>query len=979
MSESEARSVTSSAGLPWKAKGKPLWEEWKKSQGKSPETSTISHFARYVQRNREAKPLEDLSESEDDEFSLEEEIRQSIAAESRRTNPQQKSLPSPTASGKGSTQAKDSVATGLLNLARTLTGTEEEEHEEADEESRKLLSKAISARHKPSRTLLPKQSSLRKTALEEEKAKEETSDFISMMPSSKRSSASSGGSGKSEKATFFDEMADSSSDDDEGGEGSYGQFDSAQDTTATLASIAMEAIQSNSHHPAKMLQYLSTRSGQNRVLDHLESCCMSKIHADYKRFSKTGPFDHASQKMMSKGCEHFSGIRSEDQYKSLSELHSQLKHAASDDVVSSVFAECAEEAFDDIADMAIDAYHHNADAENSPYHPISKNVETEMDISKISDDDLDAITRNYHSIAQPFAYGLKNANAFAFWGYNAIQEANKENVYEKAKKIVQDVVDYLRDEDKGVDDEHGIFLGYQCAVANLIYLLADISEAQKTDMEKYEMSKRAEVLLQAISTAAYKDPTEEGHLGGALENFATVTQLGRTGGREKRTRRRRRGKLREAFRSARRGASRGAQRVKRTVSKRALKIVTSGESSYLIDTIQKCAEEFATRKMNKLSKMSEMELSSQTKNEIAKELMQDFLANRVERDAEDLVSALPAIGKGVAPSMVTKYTLQVISITAAYFFTKRTYGYAGRTSDPFKENILDVSGVLPSTMSSLTKKIYGYRPGKALARALKQEAKGTGKAAKKGGKWARKKFKERVEVTTPTVTIKGPGKSRLSVGAHTPHPDLSAEDKKLEEHERAFLRRAILEAIDYSQVMNAQGISTGRALVDPSAEPQYSFVIVIPEQRKFRNEGLRKVTTDHPYRWVFEKPSVSSDSDTTINTARRPAIHDVWISLPSADEPDFSLHSKGRFRFRFYPRTNRLERMVRVDDSPPPKHSSYIDKEGNVVRLTTNRDKKHIYVSHTFDPEDEVSDQMLSGLEKHVPPNVHITFRRSFG
>jgi len=999
MSKGEARTVSISAGIPWHSKGKFLFEDWKKE-------GSTSTFARYLKLHQDArasnkKSMESSAEEEEEEEiidfistseedggldgNLEEELRAAKRAE------------------KISSSTGTSVATGLLNLAKTLTGTEEEEHEEFEEEkSRKLLEKAISKSHKQSRSSsFPfteaslSKSSLRETAMEEDAAKEETSDFISMMCSSPstrnsgnlRASGIRRRSSKEKDSVLYseeseDEYVDYSGkgkekDYEELSPDSYGQFDSAQDTTTTLALLAMESVQSNSRHPAKMLQQLSTRSGQNMVLDKLESCCMGKIHSDYKRCTNMGGFSSLAEKNVAKGCDHFAAIRSKDQYQGLSELHSQLKHAASDDAVSNVIAECAEEVFDEIADLAIDAYEHNEEAHRSPYYYITADAGTEMDLSKITDNDLDAITCNYQQIAQPFAYGLKNPNAFAFFGFNSIQEPNKDVVFDKAKKIMDEVTEYFLDPDRGLDDQHGIEFAYQCAVAAPILLIEKIASSFKSGDDKHAVGGRAKAILDAVQKSTIKDPTAGGYLDDVLNDFPAVPRLGRTGGREKRTRRKRRSTLRRALRTARKGVTRGVQRANRAVVKKGLKIITASESEYLIDTIQKCSEEFATRQANKLATMSEISLTPATKNDIAQEILEDYLPARIEVDAKDLVAVLPAIGKGlVTPVTVAKYTIQVLGITTAYFLTRSIYDYDGRDSEFFRRNIIDPGGVLSKTTRLVEKKVHEYL-GKHLAKGVLGEAKELRKGAKKTKKALKKHVKLKGEVKLGGLT--------LTASSHIPHPNLSTEDKKLEDHEREFLRRAVLEAIDYSRAIHEQNqpLLAGKKMLGRETnlgipEKQLNFVIVIPEQRKFRNQKLRKVTTDHPYRWVFETPNLPLVSG-TVNTHHRPAIHDVWVSLPSADEPDLSTKSKGRFRFRYYPRTNRLERMVRVEDTSPPVHSSYIDEEGKVVHLKTKRDKRHIYVSHTFDPEDDVSDQMLAGLEQHVPPNVYITFRRSFG
>jgi hypothetical protein len=847
-------------------------------------------------------------------------------------------------------KGKSSVATGLLNLAKTLNGTEEEEHEE-DEEARKL-SRAISARHKAQRAPHTSTASLRPTALEEEAAKDESSDFISMMPSSSSSSAVSSKKAKERtEQNFFDEVSSEEEeedffDDDE--EEEVGESDGSQSTTSALASLAIEAVLSNGQHPAKMLQYLSTRDGQDIVLDKLEAGSMKKIHADHKRCSKDGAFDASSSSEASLGCDYFSGIRSEEQYKGLMELHSQLKHAVSDDAVSSIMAQCAEEAFNYITDVAINAYEKNASDKESPYGAISEHAATERDISKISDDDLKAITRNYQEVAAIASFGAKRSSAFAVWGNKALSSAKSETISE-ARSIVNNVINWLNDNKHGAKHEDDIYLGYQCAVSSLIALISHMPRNYNTDRDIARASMLAKKMLISITLSANSEADSNGYLDSELLNYNIVSRRG--GGRGKRAK---------------------LKRFTRRVFKRVARFVTTNQEGFLKDMIGGCSNNYAERLANKRAEQYGTAIADDTKNDIAREMMDDYLTSRARSEAKTLHKAIRGLSLGVSQFDVFNMTMRVMAITASYFLTMKKKTYGGQSSSYAKKNLTDAGGFLPEAVALISNDVREY----SVTRGVGKFAKRTGKQGKKAAKKLDKERKKRIDITRPTVVLK----------SHIPSRDLSSEDKMLESHERDFLRRAILSAIDYSEAAYAQELKSGKPWAGKQGpkstlDKQYDFVVVIPEQRKFRNDSTKKVTTDHPYRWVFETPDPMDafKRGDDVDTLQRPATHEVWVSLPPTDERDLSMDSGSRFRFRYYPRNNRLERMIRDSDDAPPTHSSYIDESGRVVRLKTKRDKKHIHVSDSFDPEDEVSDEMLAGLEVHVPSNVSITFRRSFG
>jgi hypothetical protein len=232
--------------------------------------------------------------------------------------------------------------------------------------------------------------------------------------------------------------------------------------------------------------------------------------------------------------------------------------------------------------------------------------------------------------------------------------------------------------------------------------------------------------------------------------------------------------------------------------------------------------------------------------------------------------------------------------------------------------------------------------------------------------------------------------------SHFPSSRLSKQDRRLTPHEREFVRRAIQSAEDYTHDVlvdayergDLKSIHVSHIIKKPR---QFVYTIVIPEERKFRNPDMRKVTLDHAYRWVMEHPpGPSMEENHAILRARRegtampstyrhPHLHRVWTSLPAEDDTNVSRDSEGRFRYRYYPTALRLERIKQIGEESMPKHSAYVDSEGNVIRLKTKRDKRHIYLSHAFDPIDPSSKIMLNEAKVKSPSYITWYFRRSLG
>lgn len=932
MSESEARAVTASAGLPWGSRGKALWEQWKKdltAQGKMKTDKTKLGFSRYVNSRREARPgssakrLSDKDVSSDDEEDDEDFFFEDTDAEQARKAPSlEDEIRQVVDADRTASASTPTENTALLNLARTLTGTEEEEKQE-DQQSRKISQSIAAQNGSMERSKHPRPttsySSNRKTVADEVAEKEETSDFINIMSSSTRQKSKG-------KALHKDDSFWENDYDEEEEEDDSDFVDSAENNTfGKLASVAMEAVQKNSKHPAKMLQFLSTRSGQDIVLDKLHSCCMSAIHRDHSKCSMKGGGFKCD---MAKGCEHFYGIQSDEEYKGLNQLHSQLKHASSDDAAFQVLAQCAGEAFDEVADIAINAYEQNSNTEDSPYFEISANVSTNKDLSEISNKDLESITHNYQEVsATPFA--AKHSPSFATWGDSALK-SSKADLRNKANKVTNEVINWLND-GSGARYEGDIYLGYQCVVATLVSLIAQMPRNYSDARDISRASQLVERMLKAIQTSHSK-----GSLDAELMNYE-VTGHARSG-------RGKRGKL---------------KRFTRRVFKKVTKLTTSNEVGFLKEIIKACYDNYEERLAIKRSSQSGSPISDDTKNEIAREMMDDYLMSRMRTEAARIFKAVRGLALGGRHFDNFHLTIRVMAITAAMLLSKKSSTYGGFDSSFAKRNLTDAAGFLPIAIDSVSDDIRKYSVTRGLAKATRRGV----KHGKKGAKRLHKERKKHLKIRPHEIVL----------SSHIPNPSLSKQDRQLEGHEREFLRRAILHTIGYANEIFG----------DDDDKSIHRFVIIIPDQRKFRNAETRKVTDDHAYRWVMQRPSVlggirerkSNDSRNKVNTYNRPALHELWTSLPPIKAKDLSVDSEDRFRFRFYSDSNRLER---VNTEPPPLHSSYVDSDGKVVRLKTKRDKKHIHLSHTFDPEDEQSEEILSKLEEHVPHNVHITFRRAF-
>ncbi len=912
MSETEARRITSSAGLPWTARGKPLWDKWAsnlKAQGNFETQATRANFSLYVKQARSGKTalhsedeedddesFLDMSDSSTQELSLEDEILESIASE-----------------GKHEKRNLSTVGSGLLNLARTLNGTEEEEEEE---DSMEEETSSIHRRNR--RKYIASSGDMAPTAGELDAAKEESSDFINMM-----SSRNAGTKSRKARNTedFFDEYSGESDEEEaEHEEAEHEEIGSAEKTMAALASTAMEAVQSNTKQLAKMLQCLSTRSGQDMVLDKLETCCMGKIHTDHEKCtSGKMAFDCA----MSKGCPHFSGIGSEEDYKGLVELHSQLKHATDDDVSSTILSQCAEEVFSDVADVAIRAYESNGT--DVVFDVIGKSVTDERDISKIDDDQLRAITRNYQQV---------QTAAFATWGDSALT-AHLSVTKAKAQNLSREVIDWLR-VGSGSNYEKGVYLGYQCSVAILISIISHANQKHGTEVDIGRRSHLVKKMLTHIETSqslGFIDPELlkyeiTGHTPVKHRKRSKFLKFGR-----------------RTFKSGRR------------TFKSIAKMTTKNEFKFLRSIVMKCANNYADRLVLLEEEDPDAPLSIETKNAAAREMLDAYLDKIGTQEAKKMFRAIRVLSAGGRVFYNFRMALRVMALLASSLLISKS-AYKGIASPLVAQNLTDLGGFLPTAIENAGLDVRAYKHLGGMAR--------------------RSPSGIDFEKSNSTKLKSGLGGATV-LASGIPHPTLPPQDKILEKHERDFITRAVLSAVDFRNDVMHQEFESGKSWAGKESQKsslpkQFTFAVVIPEERKFRNPKTRKVTLDNAFRWVMQEPNIPTvDSP---NTYRKPSVHRVWTSLPDERDPDVSLESPGRFKFRFYPKTRRLERMA---TAMPPKHSSYMDEDGKVVRLKTNRDKKHVYVSDPFKPSDAISKNLLSDLDIHVPSSVHFTFRRSFG
>ncbi len=966
MSEVEARNIASSAGIPWIARGKGMWNDWAdglEARGLSPEGNKTG-FAKYLQENKssmgkqkseltstidkgtrdvdgllseeslsgeeyddageeyeEDDDLEDY-DTEEDDISLEEEIRESLARES---------------GGRSAT-----VDSGLISLAKALSGTEE-----LEEQERKPSTKG-KERADP-RIVSDKKSPYSPALVDEDAGKEESSDLITVISKSQQLSSEAQRVAVEEDDLYEDEYSDDDSEED------FGQFDAAHKTTSVLTSVAMQAVQSNSQHPAKMLQFLSTRKGQDTVLDTLESCCMGTIHADHTRCTK-GYMDFDCD--MAQGCKHFAGIGSEEDFSGLSELHSQLKHASSDDAVSSVISQCAEEAFDEVAEVATNAYKRNqsektddekeSDADGTSFFPVSDRVHEEEDIGALEDTDLDAITRNYKMV---------RAVAFATLATSALQKSQSETKSVAELLVLKIITWFKSPEGKRLEGE--INLGFQCTVAILISIIKNAPRGYFDEEERkraYEFSHLMLNLIDSSSLTKEFDP-----------EFLEYDVPGKA-----RVRRGRRGRFKKF-----------ARRLFRKVAK----ITTPNEFKLLKDVVKGCENNYAIRLSQYASdNPTQQRTSVDTKNQIAREMMNEYLEARGKREADKMFRAIRGLTLGSGNFATFQMTLRIMAMTAALLLTHSPRPYTETNSRLVQKNLTDRDGFLPDAIAAVNVKIREYslkklrKKGKGAWKGGKQAWKG-GKGAWKGGKraWkeeaARRKSGEHDEGEQETV-----------FESAVPHPVLSGEDKKLQPYERDFMKRAVSDALDYADVIllkeHASGkAGAGKAHPKSSVPKQFHFVIIIPDGRNFRNQSARKITTGGSFRWVMQTPSEhwmdrSPAFNKEVSTHRKPAWHKIWKSLPPFEDAKSAEESQDRFQFRFYPKTGRLERIA---TEAPPKHSSYQDESGEIVRLKTKRDKKHVYLSDPFTPSDGISKTFLARAALHTPSSVHISYRRSFG
>lgn len=644
MSESEARTITGSSGLPWAAGGKKLWQDWSgqmKSEGKDPSQHTgafVTFVRNHITKSSEAASKAACSDEEEDVLPQDDIGSSSVdrALEYGDSLSQDDDdeedfitggIPAGTSLSdeisqvsKADLAKKTRQSSGLMELARVLRSSEEEEEEEEEKDPLEISATPTS----PSPSSTPSSlfeeggSSTARTS-----SKESVSEDL-FQPPSRRSHLQ-----RSRKKQMED-------------------IDTAHKTTSILSSAAMSAVDNNSKHPASMFQFLSTRKGQREVLSHLDSCCMKTSHADFEKCTKQGGFDCD----MAKGCPHFSAIGSEDEYEDMTQLHSLLRQATDDDGISSVIGKAATQHLIQIASIAYSMYKFNGRGRtDEAIAPIRFSVSDDMDVSALSEDDLDAITQNYTAV---------RAKAFATWASKALKNPPS-HLLTSSRKLVNTLIEWLNSGD-GAKYEGDVYIGYQSIVAYLIAMTASLHRHYRAAKEISGGASDALAALDFIDRSMQSGSVETSP--GTFLDFDVVGSVPVKRGKK--------GKLKRFVR-------RGFKKITR--------IVTSSERKALQAMAKAGHNEYDLLLQSYRANNRTGTVPLATKYEKAREVMDDYVTRKAMENSRGLFNTIRGASMGSGTYDIFAMTLRVMATTAAVLLTSSARSYAAPSDERVRGNL----------------------------------------------------------------------------------------------------------------------------------------------------------------------------------------------------------------------------------------------------------------------------------------------------
>lgn len=895
MNESKARQACKNIGIPWNPKGKNGWEKWNKDVQRTKKFQ--DNFIGYTDYLKSMKFSESAQRQKNDAKT------QTTPIKFKKKNVF------------FSNTSKTNSKSNLSPLASTLISNEDEdEHEHFKHDAQKKDASPESHEIKAN-TQMPakkKESTIRNKIMSspvKEKIKpsdlKSKSKYLQVKPKEPPSSNIHNNDDDVAKNNFRDSID--------------------KKIIETSVSMSIQAIQENNLNSPTTLVQLKTKEGQLNLLNQLNECCMKKIHDEYQKTMRNEK-NLLPISCIDECCQHFVTAKNKHEYNNLLQLHNQLKCSLDDDCVSEVISQCAEEAFDEIVDISINAYEMNKDDKTSPFKKISDDAAENMDITTISRKDLDAINHNYLEISANI-FASKLSSAFAIWGNSALH-SSKYATLSKAQKIVNQLINWINN-GYGSRYEGDIYLGYQSSVAILILIISQMPSNYSSEQDISKISELAKRLLEMIQTS---------HSIGSIDKELLKYEIIKSPP----VKRGKRGKL---------------KKYTRRVFKKTVKLTTTSELKFLKDIIEGSKMNYENRLAIKRAEQIGSIVSIETKNEIAREMLDDYLMNRARQEAFYLFKAIRGLSLGSTTFDILHMTMRVMAITCAEFLTRKSQTYGGFSSQLVANNLINSGGILPEALEALNSDIMMY--------TIKLNPKGMKKLAKDTNKQRKKHLK----IKTPQIVL----------SSNIPSLELSQNDKLLNHDEKKFVNSALHNLFNYVEYVNTKKKRNKNwkdANIGDEPKNNLEFVVVIPEERKMRNKALVEHNIDYSHNFVFEKKT----SETKARSSRLcPVVNEEWLSLPDSFDVDWPKNMHERNKRRFYINTNRLEPVEAISSIKTNTHSTYVDSNGKIMRLRVKRVKPYIHVSHPFKLRNYSTNRAMKQHGSKIPNDVKIYFVRSFG
>lgn len=631
MSESQARHIVNQKGMAWQNEGKSLFKDWRaleRSEGRNPDEQSISSFDKYLcGRISSGTIYKDLKKKNKPSMKKQEDvsINQTSTFESM-------------------------IGQSQLESPKELKGEDSNDTKVFRDQLRKIDESY------ESESLM----SFAKSISKENKTKK--------VPSLNR---------KYTKDKSFKEDDFTHEDNDKN-----------ISENIMMDSILSESIQNMmdaSIKPVSNLHMIISKSGQQKLKDmineHLNNFRSkgndSEENTSEDEFSESD-IKNKNGKEDKKGSFLPIKNKKDPNLKSLSSFYMILCHAEKDDSISSKVSKEASLSFNEILDMSkaiscIDKEDMNSDGSRSHFFNMNqlsdpdnfKSISSKgRNISKFDSYDIDALELNYK---------FAQSTAFGSWGQSSLRK-EPESLNQEANKLASSVLKWLASnkKDGGAkydDASNGIYLGYQSTVAFLTGIISLLPENFKeTNTNRRGLSNVAFNAIQSIrrSFESKLFPTE----------LLDYEKPGETESKSKRGR--------KAKKLGRRGLS------------KAFGIISKRELSIIKSLVKECSVAYGRLLAKERQTMASQgspsgKIDKEKRMEISLEVLTSFADKEARKAAKKIGRMAFSKATTIRSSRFDVYdmTIKAIALTVSHMATQGYGSYQPRNNNPVRINILN--------------------------------------------------------------------------------------------------------------------------------------------------------------------------------------------------------------------------------------------------------------------------------------------------